>query len=140
MRYFTVPTPPSVNKLFRNVPKIGRVKTKDYKDWIAEATVSISHQKVDPVRGRVVVAIAVERQHKSADIDNRLKALLDVLVSTKTIEDDRMVVAIFAAWTDDRGSGRAAVSLWPADEALQAVYHPDHAGRVGFIVSNVLEQ
>ena len=32
-----IPMPPSVNGLFRNVPKVGRVRTRTYLRWIDES-------------------------------------------------------------------------------------------------------
>jgi Holliday junction resolvase RusA-like endonuclease len=39
--------------------------------------------------------------NKSRDLDNILKAILDLLVSTQTIKDDSQVVDIWARWVDE---------------------------------------
>lgn len=106
----TIPAPPSVNKLFKNLmPRGGkpggRAKTRDYKNWIAEATWLIREQLPDAVPGRVIVTISVERESLLADIDNRCKAILDLLVASKVIDDDRFVVGLAASWAP-RGNAR----------------------------------
>ena len=46
---------------------------------------------------------------KKRDLDNILKALLDLLTSTRTIGDDSQVVAIDARWVDDGPACRMTV-------------------------------
>ena len=46
---------------------------------------------------------------KKRDLDNILKALLDLLTSTQTIGDDSQVVAIDARWVDDGPACRMTV-------------------------------
>ena len=43
---------------------------------------------------------AYREASKRRDLDNILKALLDLLTSTQTIKDDSQVVAIEARWVD----------------------------------------
>jgi len=102
-----LPMPPSVNSLFRNVPGHGRAKTKLYKDWIKEAHWMLiaqrnqskkRHKRID---GNVSVEVKAYRAgSKRRDLDNILKALLDLLTNTQTIADDSQVVEINARWVD----------------------------------------
>lgn|GEM_PF-1556642 len=95
---FTMPTPPSTNTLFRNVKGIGRVKTRLYEDFIRMGMAAIRAQKVPPVTGNIIAVIGVERMSLSADIDNRLKALLDTIVMAGIIQDDRYITGLATSW------------------------------------------
>jgi crossover junction endodeoxyribonuclease RusA len=98
-----LPRPPSTNSLYFNRAR-GRTKTKAYNAWIAEASVAIYRQKPPPLTGVVSVTIRVEKKGKAKeDIDNRIKAVLDVLVKMHVINDDRMVWRVTAEWADVEG-------------------------------------
>jgi Holliday junction resolvase RusA-like endonuclease len=86
--------------MFRNVRGVGRVRTKHYDDWRAEAGWRLRLQRPGSIGGHVTVAISVEHDGGASrsDIDNRVKALLDLLVSHQVIEDDSLVVGLCAAW------------------------------------------
>jgi crossover junction endodeoxyribonuclease RusA len=86
----TLPVPPSVNTMFRNVPKVGRVKTKAYRQWLKEADQYFFMQKrrIEAVAGEYEVEIRVPKTMRG-DVDNRTKAVLDFLVSREITEDDR---------------------------------------------------
>lgn len=127
----TIPVPPSVNKLFANRAG-GRFKTREYKDWLSEAAWMIREQLPDPVPGRIVVLISAERESLSADIDNRVKAILDLLVKSKVIDDDRFVTGVAVSWAP-RGRGRTArarIAIMPA-VAHRLEFHPSEDGATG---------
>jgi len=110
MAVVTLPVPPSVNGLYSNVRGVGRVKTKQYKDWFASGYLSLRHQTWDHVPGKVLVCMKVAPQGPLADLDNRAKATLDLLVKAKVIDDDRHVVGITMCWGEVRdGLIRVAV-------------------------------
>lgn len=94
---FTVllPVPPSVNRAFRNVAGKGRVKTRDYRQWRRNAVLSIFAQVTASRRigGRVRITINLPSKTKG-DIDNRIKGLLDALVDSRRIDDDKNVAQI----------------------------------------------
>lgn len=104
---FDLPMPPSVNSLYRNVPGAGRVKTKEYKTWAHEAQWMLVAQRNQKgkhrcIEGPVEVHVRAYRPgNKRRDLDNILKALLDLLTNSKTIQDDSQVVAIRAAWVEE---------------------------------------
>jgi Holliday junction resolvase RusA-like endonuclease len=108
-----VPAPPSVNAMFRNVPGKGRVRTKLYDDWRGHAGWRLKLQNPEPVRGDVVILVGVERANGAADVDNRIKALFDLLVEHGVIEDDSKVVGFAAAWSPQRDS-LARIAVMPA--------------------------
>jgi len=138
MRNFTMPTPPSANALFRNLPKRGRVKTARYNDFIRQGITAIRAQKVKPLKGYVVMVIGVERMSGRADIDNRLKALLDTIVMAGVLEDDRFVTAIALSWLP-KANGLSHISIFPVgsplsedeSEKLSLTFHPSQQGDSG---------
>lgn len=100
-----LPMPPSLWNLYRG-NGARRSKTKEYRAWITEAGWMLVQQRNVGGRfkrfaGDVEVTVRAYREgNKGRDLDNILKAILDLLTSTGTIADDKHVVAIDARWTD----------------------------------------
>lgn len=113
--YLTEP-PPSVNKLFANVSGKGRVKTKDYAQWIRATGWEVKAQGKPPVLGKVIVDITIRRMSVRADIDNRIKAILDLLVSVHMIDDDQHVEEVRARWG---GTVGCRIVIAPANQSLE---------------------
>jgi Holliday junction resolvase RusA-like endonuclease len=111
---YSIPVPPSVNELFFNKPGKGRVKTRLYDDWLGHAAWVLKAQRPVKIGGRVVIVLSVERSSAQADIDNRVKAIFDLLVSQKVIDDDSNVVGFCVAWAP-AASKQARVMILPAD-------------------------
>lgn len=109
----TLPMPPSVNELFWNKPGRGRVKTRIYDDWLGHAGWTLRSQKPGRIAGRVIVVMSVERSNANADVDNRIKPILDLLVGQHVIDDDRFVVGLCIAWAP-ASSKLARVMILPA--------------------------
>lgn len=122
----TLPAPPSVNEAWANVPGKGRVKTRRYTDWISNATwklqLQLKEQETQRIAGRCIVVIGVERHSQTADIDNRVKPLLDLLVSQNVIDDDRHVDGVAIAWNPP-GSNLAHLTIVPTADGLGLLYH-----------------
>lgn len=129
----SVPVPPSVNVLYRNVPGRGRVKTKAYGDWFAAAYRDLRQQCWDRVPGKVVVSMKVCRLGPLADLDNRIKATLDLLVKVKLMDDDRHVVGITACWGDDRDGQVTVAVMRAANMDLRFQLSADGGGGSFFI-------
>jgi Holliday junction resolvase RusA-like endonuclease len=132
---FTMPTPPSANALFKNVKGIGRVKTAIYDDFVRRGVTAIRGQRVPSIVGCVVLVIGVERMSGTADIDNRLKAMLDTIVEAGVLTDDRFVTAIAASWLP-MANGLAHVQIHRADKPLALTFHPSSNGATGGWFSN----
>lgn len=126
---FTLPTPPSVNELYKNVKGVGRVKAGLYDDFIRRGVASIRSQHVASLTGYVVAVFGVERMSMSADIDNRLKSMLDTIVKAGLIEDDRFVTAIAVSWLPS-ANGLAHIRLFPVQQ-LDLTFHPSRSGASG---------
>lgn len=117
----TLPIPPSVNAMFRNVRGVGRVKSKAYLDWLGHAGWVLRSQRPGAIKGRVLVVVSAEQAGAASDIDNRIKALFDLLVSQGVIEDDRFVVGFCAAWAPP-ANRMARVMIIPA-ASLDFTFH-----------------
>lgn len=109
----SLPTPPSVNALYRNLPGRGRTMTRLYKDWRGHAGWRLREQAPTPVPGRVLIVVNIERTNDLADVDNRIKALFDLLVEHRVIEDDRHVDAFATSWRPS-ANGLVQLAIMPA--------------------------
>lgn len=94
---FTVelPTPVSANHLFANRRDGGRIKTKVYENWqqMAAWTVKAEVRADQRVGGAVSVKIELPEECR-LDADNAIKPILDALVYSQRIDDDRNVMHI----------------------------------------------
>jgi crossover junction endodeoxyribonuclease RusA len=96
-----LPFPPSVNGVFRR--HNGSHLSERYKAWRDEAAIWLSQQQSAPVGGRVFVSLDYRAPDRRVrDLDNLLKAPLDLLVSEGLIEADssKVVREIRARWVD----------------------------------------
>lgn len=130
-----LPTPPSVNQMFRNVRRkpgekgAGRVATRVYIDWQGHAGWRLREQRPEPVHGPVLVVVNIERTSDLADVDNRIKATLDLLVKHGVIDDDRFVSGLAIAWSPPRDATMRVAIMPAAALPLQFQLAPD--GRTG---------
>lgn len=85
-----LPVPPSVNAMYRNVARVGRVKSATYNEWLAEADACAIQQRksIPKIEGPYKVTITIPRKTRG-DIDNRGKAVLDWLASRAVTPDDQ---------------------------------------------------
>ena len=94
----TIPFPPSTNSLWRAV-KGRNIKSKAYRAWEQMAGKVLMTQRLERLAGPVDVTIKLCKPDKRRhDIDNRIKAPLDLLVAHGLIDDDRNVQSILAYW------------------------------------------
>lgn len=129
----TLPAPPSANNLFSTTKSGRRVKSKHYDFWTSEAGWRLKAQHPVKVPGKVVILIAVERSSDLADIDNRIKPILDLLVAHKVIDDDSNVVAVAAAWSPP-GEDNARVLIVPAANLALQFQLADDGAHGGFFL------
>lgn len=97
-----LPVVPSTNNLFRagqGAASRMRFKTKPYKNWRTDAGWALKQQPRVRIAGAVAITISHER--RDGDIDNRIKAVLDLLVLHEVIEEDRHVERVTAQWSDE---------------------------------------
>ena len=89
-----IPIPPSMNNAYFNLAKgKGRAKTSDYKAWKNNTAKEIQMRVPAALRigGPVSVSILLPSK-MPGDVDNRIKGVLDALVASGRIDDDRNVV------------------------------------------------
>ena len=104
---FTVelPMPPSINNSFVNARARGtkrygpgRIMSDEYRAWRKGAALAIIAQvRADGrVGGPIDVCIDVP-ERMNGDVDNRIKAVLDALVDSGRIDDDKHVMRVTCA-------------------------------------------
>lgn len=96
-----LPFPPSVNGVFRR--HNGSRLSKKYRQWRDAAALMLRSQQPAPVEGKVSLALDYQApDRRIRDLDNLLKAPLDLLVSEGLIaaDDSRTVREIHARWVD----------------------------------------
>lgn len=132
---FTMPVCPSANQLFKNTKK-GRVRTRLYNDWRAYAERYIRDQNLDKMYGffGAIFNIEISVDDTQSDLDNRLKAMIDVLKKADVIEDDRFLTFLAPAKMP-AANGLAWVQLVPSDQEVRLIFRPSHDGaRGGFFL------
>lgn len=97
---YRLPMPPSVNKLYSNVPGKGRVLTARYRTWRRAAMNELLTQPRERIEGPVTLRLLLPRAKRKGDASNRFKAVEDILVHMGLIDDDRFVESGSFAWAD----------------------------------------
>src|SRR5215510_9542668 len=107
---FDLPAPPSTNNLFLNRGgRGGRIKSPGYRSWITEAGWQLRIAHAGKITRTVAVCVTLGLATRRPDVDNCLKALLDLLVAHEVIEDDAQVVEISARLDRCVPAGRAHI-------------------------------
>lgn len=119
MHYIRLPLPPSTNNLFASVVIAGRprrVKTKQYKDWIAAGEKYLLERRLAtmPSPVRLIIAV-VGKVSRARDLGNFEKATTDLLVSCGVIEGDSLmhVRNIVLSYEPSEEPGEVIVSVFP---------------------------
>lgn len=111
MQQFLVDWPPSVNQLWRAYH--GRnILSARARQWFVSASKQLAIQKVKPTRGQVEIGIDLCAPHnRRYDPDNRVKALLDLLVKNGILDgDDDSIITFFSVRVVKNG-GFAGASI-----------------------------
>lgn len=87
----TIPLPPSVNNCYVNISGKGRIKSRSYVDWTEHAGWVIKAAKLSKVDGDYAFRMEVPL---GADIDNRIKAALDIFVQHELTDDDKYCTSL----------------------------------------------
>ena len=100
--------PPTANNLFATVRGGRRVKTREYRFWLDGARMAIQLS----VKGRAVgkpygVRLLLYDLSRRRDLDNCVKPVLDALVLSRIVPDDR--------WLDSLEVQRASSEPHPKD-------------------------
>lgn len=97
--------PPSVNNVFTSVPGRGRVKTQRYRTWVTAAgwDIKAARQNWRPESWYALdirLPMAIAAKGTRADIDNRIKAVTDLLVSLDCVPDDKWLAQVAIRYGD----------------------------------------
>lgn len=109
--------PPSVNHIYRHT-RNGVRRTEAYNTWANGEGYGLNRQMAGQHRflGPVYLTIAMRRPRSNADLDNRLKGLVDILQQIGAIANDKLVMGINAFWSASLPAGVAAeISVVDAD-------------------------
>ena len=107
-----LPMPPSTNGLYRNVPGRGRVKTQRLNTWLRAAGHDINRQPCQRIIGDYSLGIYINPpDRRRRDIDNHIKAISDLLVEHRLVDDDSLARSIRAEWCTHLPKGRALVHI-----------------------------
>lgn len=112
-----IPVPISVNAMYRNVNGVGRVKTKELKNWKLEASWELGRQNPPRFEGQVDISISLRYPPKGrADCSNYIKGVEDLLVECGVIEDDshKYVRSVSSRWSHEETACR--VNVWHSPE------------------------
>lgn len=107
----TLPLPPSANELFVCV-RNRRVKTREYRDWIA-AALPLCRRLRPPASLPCTFFFVLEgRVNIQRDGANCEKALTDLCVRAGVIPDDSLKYVLSGYWQAQLGPGEPAVNIW----------------------------
>lgn len=110
-----LPMPPSVNHIWRK-GKLGVNRSQQYRDWIEAAGWEINKNKNGqvPISGHFEshVILSSKKRHTS-DLDNRPKAIFDLLQSHRLIENDRFQDKMTVEWGE--APMGCKIFVWPCD-------------------------
>lgn len=114
--------PPSVNHIYRHT-RNGVRRTEAYLTWANGEGYTVNRQLAGQHKfvGPVYITLAMRRPRSNADIDNRIKGILDLMQSSGAIDNDKNVLGVNAYWTVNLAPGIAAeISIVQADELEDA--------------------
>jgi Holliday junction resolvase RusA-like endonuclease len=110
-----IPRPPSTNGLFSGAGK-KRVRSPVYRQWTELAGWELARQRPAKTAGAVSILVEVEEPSRGrrSDIDNRLKAAIDLLVTHSLIEsDDQFTVRkVTGEWSKEVTGARVTIEPW----------------------------
>lgn len=103
MLTLTLPSlPPPLSACFKNVRRNGRAATERYTAWAIEALRALQDQRAVGVAGPISVVYQFRRpDRRRRDLGNLEKAVSDLLVKARLIEDDSLIVDLRMMWGGD---------------------------------------
>lgn len=111
--HYQIPIPPSVNRLWR-ISGRRMYRSKKYMEWIAACDSDIGMQEPPGIDYPFNIDIIVGRPSKRRmDIDNRAKAVMDVLQHYGIIADDCLANRVTMMWSND--IKHCEITIWKAE-------------------------
>lgn len=113
----SLPVPPSLNHCFPTNKNGHRYPSKEYQNWRKEAGYRLNTQRPQAFHGAVEIWVTLPEPPRACDADNRLKPILDLLVTYKIIPTDsnKCVRRVSIGFSGEEG-GSAEVSITQAGE------------------------
>lgn len=125
--WLTLPAPPSVNNLYATAES-GRRKTEAVRRWESaagwEAKIQLIQAPSKTIRGKYDLSIYLP-QFIKGDIDNRVKAVSDLLVRLRITEDDKGMVHLMICRAYNVPSGRAFIVVRTSVGIIECPWSPD---------------
>lgn len=107
---YALDMPPSANRMWRVRRGFMPYLSEEYAAWKATAALDVRSQRNRQFDVPVRVSIRVPRYHASADLDNRIKPILDALQAGGAITNDKLVHKIEAEWLPQK-TGKVIVAV-----------------------------
>ena len=114
---FDLPVPPSTNRLHKTDQETGsKFVSRDYRTWqnVASTQIMIDRagwaKKALPFDQPYVARLRIAASDR-ADVDNRIKALLDLLVAMQVTPDDRHLLHVSAGRSGLVDAGRCIITV-----------------------------
>lgn len=104
----TLPIPPSINSMYRNVPGRGRVASKGLREWKEAAGWKLQAQPRQQFHGPFRIKLYLP-QDMRGDVDGRLKAAIDLLVAHRVTPDDRFAQSVSSERSADVPPGECLI-------------------------------
>jgi Holliday junction resolvase RusA-like endonuclease len=104
-----LPLCPSSNALFANRASGGRFKTKVYQKWINEAGWRLMAQHPGRIDGVYDLAIVVSGLRRGADVENRMKAVSDLLTRHSVVFDDSLARSVSIVRSEGQEAGMRVI-------------------------------
>jgi Holliday junction resolvase RusA-like endonuclease len=112
MTTLSLPYPPSANRLWRNVPGKGTLKSGHYRLWLTEALATLRAQRAPTLMGPYRLTIsAVRPDNRKRDLDNIAKPISDALKDAGVIEGDHLAKSILLMWSDAQPVKGGAITV-----------------------------
>ena len=102
-----LPFPPSVNSIWRFAGRSAYI-SKQYAAWKKNADNCFLQQKrgLKPIKGPfdIFITLSEKKRRKNADLDNRVKVILDAVQRFGLIENDSKCQTLTASWGAAEGA------------------------------------
>ncbi|MCP5086466.1 MAG: RusA family crossover junction endodeoxyribonuclease [Rhodobacteraceae bacterium] len=81
----------------------GQARTERYNTWRNAAGWQLNKHHLHLIPGpfSITIAYGLKNRKRGSDLDNRIKAVLDILQEHQAIENDRLCEGIIAHWDEE---------------------------------------
>lgn len=109
-----LPLPPSLNNAYVNVPRRGRVPSKDHKAWVKDAEAHLMWKRVGRMEGPYIFQMFVNSK-MLGDVSNRIKLAEDLLVHNGITSNDRLAQGASCYRSKDVTKGMCVIIISPSE-------------------------